>query len=85
MGNTLQDDIIVSSPRTHWQLDGIGSENDMDMGTNTSDIEVRPQRDRTRLITLDANAQTSLPLVDVPSGRGDQVAMPHIKFVHIGV
>ena len=80
MGNTLQDDIIVSSPRTHRQLDELGVRM-MDMGTNTSDIEVRPHRDRTRASTSDANAQTSLPIVDVmlPSGGGDQIAMPQIN------
>ena len=44
----------------------------MDMGTNTSDIEVRPHRDGARVITLDANAHASLPIIDVmlPSGGG---------------
>ena len=32
------------------------------MGTNTSDIELRPQRHGMRASTLDANAQTSLPI-----------------------
>ena len=51
------------------------------MGTNTSDIEVRPHRDGTRAPTSDANAQNSLPIVDVmlPSGGGDQMAMPQIN------
>ena len=51
------------------------------MGTNTSDIEVRPQRDGTREITLDVNVQASLLLVDVilPSVGNEQVAMPHIN------
>ena len=39
-GNALQDDTIVSPPRTHQQLDELGVRM-MDMGTNTSDIEVR--------------------------------------------
>ena len=53
----------------------------MDMRTNTSDIEVRPHRDGTRVSTSDANAQTSLSIVDVmlPSGGGDQIAMPQIN------
>ena len=53
----------------------------VDMGTNTSDIEVRPHRDGARVITLDANAHASLPIVDVmlPSGGGDQVAIPQIN------
>ena len=51
------------------------------MGTNTSDIEVRPHRDGAGAITLDTNTQTSLPLVDVmlPSGRGDHLAIPQIN------
>ena len=51
------------------------------MGTNTSDIDVKPLRDGTRASTLDANAQTSLPVVDVmlPSGGGNQLAMPQIN------
>ena len=50
----------------------------MDMGTNTSGVEVRPHRDGAKTITSDANAQTSLPIVDVmlPSGGGDQIAIP---------
>ena len=59
----------------------------MDMVTNTSDIEVRPHRDRTRASTSDANVQTSLPIVNVmlPSRGGDQIAMPQINFIYIGV
>ena len=51
------------------------------MGTNTFDIEVRPHRDGTRASTLDANAQPPLPLVDVmlPSGGGNQLAIPQIN------
>ena len=29
----------------------------IDMGTNTSDVEVRPHRDRVKTSTMDANAQ----------------------------
>ena len=56
MRNGLQDDNIVSSPRTCQQLDELGVRM-IDMGTNTSDIEVRPQRDGTRVITSDDSAQ----------------------------
>ena len=51
------------------------------MGTNTSDIEVRPQRDGTRVIDSDDDAQVSCPLVDVilPTGMNEQVPMPHIN------
>ena len=41
-----------------------------DVGTNTSDVVVEPDRDRLRTLTVEANAQTSIPIVDVmlPSG-----------------
>ena len=57
------------------------------MGTNTLDVEVRPHRDGARASTLDAIAQASLPIVDVmlPSGGGDQLEIPQIKFIYIGV
>ena len=58
----------------------------MDMGTNTLVIEVGPHRDGARASTLDANAQASLPIVDVmlPSGRGDQLAIPQINLSILG-
>ena len=51
------------------------------MGTNTSDVEVRPHSNGARTLTLDAYAQASLPIVDVmlPSGGGDQLAIPQIN------
>ena len=38
--------------------------------TNTSDVVVEPARERLRTSTVEANAQTSIPIVDVmlPSG-----------------
>ena len=53
----------------------------IDMGTNTSDVEVRPQRDGTRVITSDDNAQASCLLVNIilPTGVNEQVPMPHIN------
>ena len=83
MGNILHDN--VSSPRTHQQLDKVG-ERMMDMGTNTSDIEVRPQRDGIRVTNSDDNAQASCPLVDVilPTGMSEQVPMPHINLSILG-
>ena len=58
----------------------------MDMGTNTSDIEVRPHRDGARVLTSDVNAQTSLLIIDVmlPCGEGDQVAIPQINLSILG-
>ena len=84
MENALQEDTIVSPPRTQQQLDELSVTNErrmMDMGTNTWDIEVRPHRDGARALASDANAQTFLLIVDVmlPSGGGDQLAIPQIN------
>ena len=51
------------------------------MGTNTSDVEVIPQRDGSRIMTLESNAQASCPLVDVilPTGMSELMPMPHIN------
>ena len=50
----------------------------MDMGTNTSDIEARPQKDGIKVINSDDNTQASCPLVDVtlPTGMSEQMPMP---------
>ena len=78
MGNAFCDN--VTSPSTHWQLDQIGARL-IDMGTNISDIEVRPQRDETRVIDSDDDdVQVSCPHVDVIllSGMNEQKAYaPH--------
>ena len=90
MQNALQEDAILSTPRTQQQLlDGLSVTNwrrMIDMGTNTLDIEVRPHRDGARNLTMDANAQASLPIVDVmlPSGGGDQLAIPQINLSILG-
>ena len=78
MGNAPCDN--VSSPSTHQQLDKV-SVRLIDMGTNMSHIEVRPQRDGIRVIDSDDDAQVSYPLVDVilPTGMNEQVPMPHIN------
>ena len=53
----------------------------IDMGRNTSDIEVRPQREGIRVIDSDDNAQVSCLFVNVilPTGMSEQVPMPHIN------
>ena len=52
-----------------------------DIGTNTLDVEVEPNRDRLRTSTVEANAHTSILIVDVlfPSGHGDHVKIPHVN------
>ena len=77
-GNAFCDN--VSSPRNHQQPDE-GGVRMTDMGTNMSDIEVRPHSDGTRVVTLDANIQTPLPIVDVmiPTSGEDQIALPQIN------
>ena len=51
------------------------------VGTNTLDMVVEPNRDRLRTSTVEANAQTSIPIVDVmiPSRQGDHLTIPHIN------
>ena len=71
MENTLCDNVTPSS--THQQLDQVGARL-IDMGTNTSDIEVSPQRDGAGVIESDDdNVQVSCPHVDVilPSGMNE--------------
>ena len=53
----------------------------IDIGTNTLDGEVEPNRDRLRTSTMDTNAQTSIPIVDImlPSGRGDHLSIPQVN------
>ena len=49
-----------------------------DMGTNTSNVVIEPTRSGPRTSTMEANAQTSMPTVNVllPSGLGDHVTIP---------
>ena len=88
--NALHKDTIVTTPRTRQQLldrSSVTNEREMiDMETNTLDIEVRPHRHGARASILDANGQASLPIVDVmlPSGRGDQLAIPQINLSILG-
>ena len=52
-----------------------------DMGTNTSDVVIEPTGNGPRPSCMEANAQTSIPIVDVllPSGLGDHISMPHVN------
>ena len=52
-----------------------------DVGTNTSDVIIEPNGDRLRASTVEANAHTSIPIVDVllPSGHEDHVKIPHVN------
>ena len=52
-----------------------------DIGTNTSDVVVELTREKTRTSNMEANAQTSIPIVDVllPTGQGDHVTIPHVN------
>ena len=51
------------------------------MGTNTSNVVIEPTRCGLRMSSTEANAQTSIPIVDVllSSGLGDQVTIPHVN------
>ena len=79
MGNALHNN--VTSPSTSRLLDQV-SVRLIDMGTNTSDIEVRPQTEGVRVIDSDDDdVQVSCPYVDVilPRGMNEQMPMPHIN------
>ena len=49
-----------------------------DIGTNTSDVVIEPTGSGPRPSCMEANAQTSIPIVDIllPSGLGDHITMP---------
>ena len=57
------------------------------IGTNTLDVEVEPNRDRLRTSTMEANAQYSIPIVDVmlPSSRRDHLTIPKLIFPYQGM
>ena len=52
-----------------------------DMGTNTSDVVIEPTRSELRTSSMEANAQTSIPIVEVllHSGLGNHVTIPHVN------
>ena len=51
------------------------------MGTNTSDMVIETTGSGPRPLCMEANAQTSIPIVDIllPSGLGDHIPMPHVN------
>ena len=56
------------------------------VGTNTSDVVVGPNRDRLKTSTMEANTQTSIPIVKVmlPSDRGDHLMIPQVNLSILG-
>ena len=71
----------MTSLSTRQQVNQVGARL-MDMGTYTSDIEVRPQRDGAGVIDSgDDNAQVSYPHVNaiIPSDTNEQMPMPHMN------
>ena len=79
MGNALCDNVTSSS--THQQLDQVGVRL-IDIGINTSEIEVRSQRDGAEVVESDDdNVQISCPHVKVmpPTDANEQVHVLHIN------
>ena len=79
MGDALHDNVTSSS--TCRQLDQVGVRL-IDVGINTSEIEVRSQRDGAEVVELDDdNVQISCPHVEVmpPTDANEQVHVPHIN------
>ena len=74
--NTPHEDLPITTSLTQQQpLDRLSMIDDRrinDIGTNTLDVVIEPNRDRLRTSTMEANDQTSIPIVDIllPSGRG---------------
>ena len=56
------------------------------MGMNTSDVVIETRGNGPRSSHMEANAQTSIPIVDVllPSGLGDHITMPHVNLSILG-
>ena len=56
------------------------------MGTNTSDVVIEPTGSGLRPSCMEANAQTSIPIVDIllPSSLGDHITMPHVNLSILG-
>ena len=83
--DALQEDLPITTPPAQQQtLDRlhVTDERKMnDIGTNTSDVVVKSTRERIRTSNMEANAQASIPIVDVmlPSGQGDHVMIPHVN------
>ena len=67
--DALQENLPTITPTVQCQLldrSSVMSERSVnDIGTNTSDVVVELTRDRTRTSNIEANAQTSIPIVDV--------------------
>ena len=89
--NTLQEDLPSTTPPAQQQpLDRLSMKDERrmnDVGTNTLDVVVEPNRDRLRTSTMEANAQTSIPIVDVmlPSCWGDHLMIPMLIFPYLGM
>ena len=83
--DALQENLPTTTPTAQQQpLDRssvMGERRVNDIQTNTSDMVVESTRDRTGTSNIEANAQTSIPIVDVllPSGHGDHVMIPHVN------
>ena len=57
-----------------------------DVENNTLDVIIEPNGDRLRTSTVEVNAHTSIPIVDVllPSGHEDHVKIPHVNLSIMG-
>ena len=66
-------------PMERWNV--MGERRINDMGTHTSDVVGESTRNRTRNSNIEANTQTSIPIVDVllPSGLGEHATIPHVN------
>ena len=76
---------LPTTPNVHQQSlrrsTATGERRGNDIGTNTSDVVVESTRNGLRMSSMEATAQTSIPIVDVllPSSLGDQATIPHVN------
>ena len=80
MGNALCDNVTSSS--THQQLDQVGARL-IDVGINTSEIEVRSQRDGAEVVESDEdNVRISCPHVEVTL-LIDTIEQVHVSHINL--
>ena len=89
MSHVVQEDLPTAPTVSQQPLErsNVADERRMtDMGKNTSNVVIEPTGSGPRSLCMEANAQTSLPIVDalLHSSLGDHVAIPHVNLSILG-
>ena len=87
--HAVQEDLPTAPTVSQQPLErsNVANESRMtDMGTNTSNVVIEPTGSGPRPSCMEANAQTSVAIVDVllPSSLGDHVVIPHVNLLISG-